>query len=251
MFPVSAVSLLDSGVPSPICLTVNETSRHSEQHPLFSGRSRRADYLQLYPELDQLCERFGFGWGDALADWSYAPEWMLLALARAARPPLPIPFRVSPSASHSDQIDELIARHRPLDSELRRLGILVQRLASTHAHAAVRTLSESFSHIRHDAQLHLLHGEMVVFPLHLAQQDACARPRPPLSADFTSALGFLADGHREISCQADRLPAQIDAALTSCCDPDFDLVRTGVTALAAGFKANAAAEDAVLLPVIG
>ena len=71
MFPVSAVSLLDSGVPSPICLTVNETSRHSEQHPLFSGRSRRADYLQLYPELDQLCERFGFDWGDALADWSW------------------------------------------------------------------------------------------------------------------------------------------------------------------------------------
>ena len=251
MFPVSAVSLLDSGVPSPICLTVNETSRHSEQHPLFSGRSRRADYLQLYPELDQLCERFGFGWGDALADWSYAPEWMLLALARAARPPLPMPIRVSPSASHSDQIDDLIARHRPLDSELRRLGIIVQRLASTHAHTDVRTLSEAFNHLRHDVHLHLLHGEMVVFPLHLARKNACARPRPPLSSDFTSALGFLTDGHREIACQADRIPMQIDAALTSCRDPDFELVSSGVTALAAGFKANAAAENAVLLSVMG
>lgn len=250
MLPVSAVSMLDSRVPSPLCIAVSVPQPHVELHPLFSQRSRRADYLVLYPELDKICERYGFGLGDAVADWSYAPECMLLTLARAALPPTPVPYRKMPSASHSDLLDDLLARHRPLDGELRRLGILVQRLASTHAYPSVRALSEAFNHLRHNVQLHLLHDELVVFPLYLAHV-AQARPRSAKSADFTSALRFLSDGNRDIACQADGLSTQIDAAMASCRDPDLDHVRTGVTALTASLSTNAAAEKAVLLPAVG
>jgi hypothetical protein len=231
--------LLDSSSP---CLT--DDGRRDDLHPLFNRDNHRADYLRLYPGLDPICARHGFGWDHSLSEWSLYPEWMLLTLARAAQVPDTMPASTAPD-SIAVRLAALGARHRPLDSEIRRLGILVNRLSSSHAQPGMRQVAYLLDSLRHALQLHLLHDEMTVFPLTLAHR----RTGPP-RAEFAAALQFMADGHRDIALQTDRLAAQLALVGSACPDPDLALVGAGVAALAQGFIANAEAEDA-LMPLAG
>jgi len=223
------------------CLT--DDDHRDDLHPLFNRNNHRADFLKLYPGLDPLCARHGFGWDRSLAAWSHCPEWMLLTLARAAQ----VPSALDPDVASSIAIrlDDLGARHRPLDSEIRRLGILVRRLTSIHAHAGMRQLTYLLDGLRHDLQLHLLHDEMTVFPLsRVFHRNGATR------AEFANALQFMADGHRDIAHQTDRLIQQVTTLASACTDPDLDLVGIGVIGLANGFQAHAVAE-AALMPFAG
>ena len=217
---------------------------------LFGPRSRRAELVTAYPELDPVCDRLGFGHGPRLEEWSTAPQAVLLTLARAAQPPKPVPEQDWSMATIPELIGEIVTdHHRPLRPELGRLGILLDHLAAVHQLPELTALRDEFSRFKETLLVHLEQEEVEMFPLCIRLEDALHGHRPwDEEADVTTSVRFAGHGHAECENELQQTMELLAAAEAVVGDPDFSLVKTGLTALAQDLAMHTAKESELLIP---
>jgi iron-sulfur cluster repair protein YtfE (RIC family) len=211
----------------------------------FSARDRRADFVAHYPELDALCERLGFGWDHALAEFNHEPARMMLELARAANPPIAPTQQDLSSASLDELVEHLLRHHHlPLRGELNRLSLLIQHLAGGHPHQRdVQDLAGGFSLLRDSLLVHMLQEEAEAFPL---CRDLETRQRSA-GAVAAEPLHRMAAGHLEMGDDLDFLARLVQRAGLSN-DPDAALVLRGLRAMENNLRIHTAIENEILLP---
>jgi iron-sulfur cluster repair protein YtfE (RIC family) len=216
---------------------------------LFSGKSQRADIVRYYPELDNLCDRWGFGWHGTIAEWSDAPPRHFLELARAARPARAHALQEWGLLSMAELIaDVIVIHHRPMSCELQRIGILVDHLNDVHGDLLFRTMGTSIQMLRR--MVHILHlqEEIEVFPLCLGLESALLERISWSGADAATSLRCMAQGHIDMKRELVRLAAVVEKASRIYLDLDLFLVSDAITIMTANFLAHIAVEDSILIP---
>ncbi len=221
--------------------------------PLFTPRMRPVDLLSAYPDAQPVCQRLRIDLQQPLAQWCHDPGWILVELARAARPPSPTAPRDWSLATIPELVADIIAsHHRPLLNELRRLGVLIAEYCQRHAARASHELIRSF--VRFEATLleHMAHEEGVVFPLSILveqasrQRDAVA----PITGDITAAIRFMSAGHDEALTTLRRIIATMHEASMNDFDPDSAIISAGLVAMLADFVVHESKEEDILLPAV-
>jgi iron-sulfur cluster repair protein YtfE (RIC family) len=155
------------------------------------------------------------------------------------------------SALIPELILELIfSYHRPMKHELERLGILIRHCDACHRALALRTLQLEFSRFAREETIHLLYEETVVFPLCLQLEEHLHSGRNMDLTGATSAMRQMADGHADSQQSSAQLVTLAGKAAATCTpsDPDLDLVRAGLEALAARLLEHREMEEDILLP---
>jgi len=238
--------------PQPDHLTAF-TARQAERRRIgfaFCERDKRADFVAAYPELDALCERIGFGWDHTVADWSRDTGWVMLELARAAKPPTTHKGNDLASASLTELVDHLLRyHHQPLRCELNRLSLLIHHLAGAHPHQRdIQALASGFALLRDSLLVHLLQEELEAFPLCVALDSP---QRTTTDGDFIATMAeplhFMAAGHLETGDDLNRL-AQLAQRAGLSNDPDAELVIQALRAMELDLRVHTEIENEILLP---
>lgn len=251
--PAALRSLPDPGA-APGSATWSRGVRMTDSIPttrsdLFSPRGRRAALVAAYRELDEVCESLGFGHDMTLGEWSTAPAWAVVALARGARPPLPAPKRDWGMATIPELIADIIATHHiPLRHELERLRVVVDHLAAVHQNAMFTALRKVYHDFKDALTLHLDQEERDLFPLCIALEESLSGRKPWEDQDVTSLIRFTGHGHAECDSGLRRIMDLLQAAAASSNDPDLAVVGEGLRALAIDLAMHTAKEGEFLMP---
>ena len=218
-------------------------------HQLFGPHGRRTELVRAYGELDEVCTRLGFGTELTLGEWNMSPHWVLLLLARAARPPPPRPARDWTSATIPEVIADIVTSHHiPLRHELERLGIIIDHLLAVHPDSQVVDLHTEYHYFVDEILVHIDHEESELFPLCMALEDALNGKNIGNSQDITSIIRFAGHGHAENESRLQRIVEQLQVCAASLKDPDVDLIRVGIDALAQDLVLHSAKEGEILFP---
>jgi iron-sulfur cluster repair protein YtfE (RIC family) len=220
---------------------------------LFGPRGRRAALVAAYPELDEVCTALGFGVGFSLGEWSTAPAWAALTLARAARPPLPpsVPEQDWTMATIPELIADIVtAYHIPLRHELERMMIIIDHLAVVHQHAVFTALRTVYQDFNDQLSLHLDQEESDLFPLCIELEEALSGRQAWEERDLTSLVRFTWHGHADYESGLVRIMDLLEAAtsITGSRDPDIAVFREGLKAMARDMAIHTAKEAELLLP---
>lgn len=238
--------------PQPDHLTAFTARQAEVRRPgfSFSDRDKRADFVAAYPELDALCERIGFNWDDTVADWSRDSGWVMLELARGAKPPTAATDDDElRSAGLAELVDHLLCRHhQPLRCELNRVGLLIRHLAGAHPHQRdIQALASGFALLRDSLLVHLLQEELEAFPLCADLDTLHQRPAAAFDLALAEPLHFMAVGHQETGDDLERLrQLALRAGLTH--DPDAELVIRALHAMELDLRVHTTIENEILLP---
>jgi iron-sulfur cluster repair protein YtfE (RIC family) len=234
---------------APVLSPWEPESQPDDGPALFNDLSRRADFVRSYPELDDVCERLGFGWEFTLAERFPSPLPILVELARAAQPPTPAHHPDWTSALVSELVSDLVdMHHRPLMREFERLGMLMEHLHEVHAERSFTTLATRFRRFRQTVRWHLRHEETVVFPRCIDLEDALRGYRPWNKSTVTSALRVMANGHATSARILATLIALAEKARDVRADPILGVIRDGLLAMQADLRVHAYGEADILLP---
>ena len=225
----------------------------SSHPPLFTAASRRSDLVAAYPEVDGVFERLGFSGEMTLGDWCLSPDWALLELARAAKPPPP------PAACDWSMVtipeliqDIIVTHHLPLRRELGRLGVLIRSFCARHPEFAQIDLDGLASRFSAEVTIHIDHEEAVVFPLSIAIEAASRGQQEaiPASKDVTAAIRFMSLGHEDAAGTIRRLMGLLHVVPMRSADPDIAVISEGLNALHADMVIHAYKEESILLPAV-
>lgn len=205
--------------------------------------------VHAYPELDAVCTRLGFGPDLTLSELSASPDWALLILARAARPPLPPPARDWSMATIPEVIADIITTHHvPLRHELERLEILIDHLNDANPHANIVALRTEFLHSKAEITLHIDQEESELFPLCVELEDALCGRIIWNDRDITAHIRYSGHGHAENESGIQRILDQVQIAAINFKDPDVTIFQIGVEALARDLDIHSAKEGNILIP---
>jgi iron-sulfur cluster repair protein YtfE (RIC family) len=218
---------------------------------LFTPASHRDALIAAYPELKPACDQLSFGSDMSLERWCTSPEWALLVLARAAKPPPATPACNWSQAELFELIDDLIDHHhRQLRNELQRLDILVSMLAHRHEDDCILALERSFMRFKRQLETHLDQEEAEVFPQCLAIATA-SRGHPAadcMHIDVTTGIRAMLIGHDDASTEFADVQEHSGASVQEMTDMDLDLIRTGLLAMKADYLVHATKEKEILVP---
>ena len=207
--------------------------------------------MAAYPELDFVCSALGFGHGLTLGEWSASYDWVLVILARSARPPRPSqPERERDwsMATIPELIADIVATHHvPLRHELERLGIIIDHLAAAHQHAVLSALRKVYHEFKDALALHLDQEESDLFPLCIALEEALCGRGDWDDQDITSLIRFTGHGHVECQSGLCRLMGLLQAASTFR-SPDITVISDGLYALSRDLAVHTAKEGEILIP---
>ena len=220
---------------------------------VFTPDCQRAQLVAAYPELNAVCERLQFRWDKSVQEWCGEPGWVLLEFARAAKPPPPAPDLDWSFATIPELIADIIAtHHRPLRHELRRLSLIVKQFCRRHAEFRHLNFDHAYTLFADDLLGHLDHEESVVFPVSIAIEGADPRQPQPESTkhNVTSAIRFMSLGHDGASYSMHHLMAIHDLMAANNIDPDLNLIREGLTAMASDLVMHKMKENDILLPAV-
>ncbi len=218
---------------------------------LFTPASKRDDLIAAYPELKEVCDQLKFGSDSSIVYWCTSPEWALLHLARAAKPPPSSPACDWSQAVLFELIDELVDHHhRPMRNELQRLDILMFSIVHRHVDASVVAFERSFIRLKDHLVAHLDMEETGVFPQCLAIEEAI-RSGPGANhgrIDVTSGIRAMKIGHDEASGAFASVLEHCSSCIQEIADPDLELIRSGLLAMQVDHAVHAAMESDILVP---
>ena len=226
-------------------------SSSADRNELFGPQGRRSTLVAAYPELDFVCSALGFGHGLTLGEWSASSDWVLVILARSARPPRssqPERERDWTMATIPELIADIVATHHvPLRHELERLGIIIDHLAAAQQHAVFSALRKAYHEFKDALALHLDQEECELFPLCIAQEEALSGRGSWEDHDITSLIRF--NGHGHVECQSGlcRLMGLLQAT-SIFRNPDIAVVSDALYALSRDLAVHTAKEGQILFP---
>ncbi len=220
---------------------------------LFTLASNRNDLVSAYPDLESYCIQLGFMEGMTLSQWCSAPEWALLILARAARPPQPAPAmawtptEITPLVTHLEN-----CHHRPLRNELRRMGILIRDFSHRYHGTVTAGIDHDFMRLEADIAARLDFEEMTVFPQCLAID---AEPCTPLSEknaahDVVIRLQAMVTNNDQSAFGLEHLLHQISTQQYLISDPDLTIISDGFVAIKSAHLLHAEKERNLLAPAV-
>ncbi len=220
---------------------------------LFTLASNRNDLVSAYPDLESYCIQLGFMEGMTLSQWCSAPEWALLILARAARPPQPAPAmawtptEITPLVTHLEN-----CHHRPLRNELRRMGILIRDFSHRYHGTVTAGIDHDFMRLEADIAARLDFEEMTVFPQCLAID---AEPCTPLSEkntahDVVIRLQAMVTNNDQSAFGLEHLLHQISTQQYLISDPDLTIISDGFVAIKSAHVLHAEKERNLLAPAV-
>ena len=216
---------------------------------LFWPHGRRTELVRAYGELDEVCTRIGFGTELTLGQWSMSPNWVLLLLARAARPPPPRPIRDWTSATIPEVIADIVTSHHiPLRHELERLGIIIDHLLDMYPDSHVVDLHMEYRHFVDEIIVHIDQEESELFPVCMALEDALNGNKIEATYDITPIIRFAGHGHAENESRLQRIVDQLQVCAANLKDPDVYLIRVGIDAMARDLVLHSAKEGEILFP---
>jgi iron-sulfur cluster repair protein YtfE (RIC family) len=218
-------------------------------HALFGPQLRRAELVAAYPDLDEVCERMGFGFSLTLGEWSSPPRWALLALARAAQPPGPQPVHDWSMATIPELIRHITETHHiVVRNELARLGLVIDNLATAQAAAMLTALRKVFSEFREEMLLHLEQEEHGLFPLCIRLEEASLGHCTWEDEDVTTLIRYANHGHLTCDSGLHRALELAEAAMRTIRDPDLAVIVAGLLAMQQDLAAHTAKEGELLIP---
>ena len=201
---------------------------------LFTLTSNRNDLVSAYPDLESYCIQLGFMEGMTLSQWCSAPEWALLILARAARPPQSAPAMDWIPTDITALITHLLNHHhRQLRNELRRMGILIRDFSHRYHGTVTAGIDQDFMRLEADITARLDFEEMTVFPQCLAiDAEQCS----PLSEkntahDVVIRLQAMVTNNDQSAFGLEHLLHQISTHKFLISDPDLTIISDGLVAI--------------------
>lgn len=216
---------------------------------LFGPRGRRTELVRAYGELDDVCTQLGFGTELTLGEWSMSPNWAVLILARAARPPLPPPAGDWAAATIPEVIADIVTTHHvPLRHELERLAIIMDHLVIAHPHANLEELHREYHQFKDEITLHIDQEESELFPLCIELEVALYYRGPGGLREITSIIRFSSHGHAENEAGLQRILDQLKIAASNLGDPDIAIIRVGMEAISRDLVIHGAKEGEILFP---
>jgi iron-sulfur cluster repair protein YtfE (RIC family) len=239
---------------SSVCIPAGDSKtdvKAPNGRALFAPTSMRSEFVSAYPELDQVCDQLGFGMEMSIGQWNADPSWALLALARAAEPPLPAPTFDWSQAEIFELIDNLICHHHnPLRNELRRLALLIRNFDRRYPVIRDLDFNGSFTKLEINLVGHLDQEEQTVFPHCLANEAESRGHGTGVNdaAEVTTGIRDMMSGHNYGSEELSHMIAQVDAAMRMVVDEDLDVIRVALTAIAADLVVHAEKERDILMP---
>jgi regulator of cell morphogenesis and NO signaling len=220
---------------------------------VFTVTCRRAQFIAAYPELESTCERLQFCGERSVKDWSGEPGWVLLELARAAKPPPPAPDLDWSYATIPELVADIIdTHHRPLRHELRRLELIIRQFCRRHVEFRHLNFDHVCALFADDLIGHLNHEEVEVFPLSIAIEGADQRlpSEDTIERNVTAAIRFMSVGHEGAGYSLDHLLSLHDLMAVNNIDPDLELIHEGLTAMATNLVMHKMKESDILLPAV-
>ncbi len=243
-------SMLALHSPIPDRLTTF-TARNVERKRIgftFSAKDKRADFVAAYPELDDVCERIGFGWDLTLGSWCTNSSWALEELARSCKPRPLVPEEDWTSSALDELTEHIITHyHQPLRWELTRLGCLIKHVAHAHQQAELNDLATGFNLLRDSLLVHLMQEELDAFPLCIKLEQLSHDKSAHIEDGVRETLHFMAAGHLETVDDVDRLHLLAERA-KSAHDPDLPVIKQGLSAMREELIQHTKIENDVLLP---
>lgn len=216
---------------------------------LFGPNGRRADLVAAYHELDDACSELGFGEELTIGEWSIAPNWALVFLARAAHPPLPPPEKDWSLATIPELIADIVATHHiPLRHELERLEILINHLANSHPDVVFKKLRIIYHDFKEALKMHLDQEETELFPLCIELEEALGGRRAWNERGVTLLIRSTGHGHATCEIALQQILNVLQNVAATRNDPDVPIIRTGVEALARDLVMHTAKESEFLIP---
>ena len=230
----------------------------SQNHPnktvplaLFTLTSNRNDLVSAYPDLESYCIQLGFTEGMTLSQWCSAPEWALLILARAARPPQSAPAMDRTPTGITPLITHLLNHHhRQLRNELRRMGILIRDFSHRYHGTVTAGIDHDFMRLEADITARLDFEGMTVFPQCLAiDAEQCS----PLSEkntahDVVIRLQAMVTNNDQSAIGLEHLLHQISTQKYLISDPDLTIISDGLVAIKLAHVLHAEKERNLLAP---
>ena len=220
---------------------------------LFTLTSNRNDLVSAYPDLESYCMQLGFMEGMTLSQWCSAPEWALLILARAARPPPSAPAMDRTPTGITPLVTHLLHHHhRQLRNELRRMGILIRDFSHRYPGTVTAGIDHDFMQLEADITARLDFEEMSVFPMSLAID---AEPCSPLSEkntahDVVVRLQAMMMNNDQSVSELEHLLHRIWTQKHLTSDPDLTIISEALIAIKLDLVLHAAKERNLLAPAV-
>lgn len=216
---------------------------------LFGPQGRRSELVRAYGELEEVCIQLGFGTELTLGEWSRSPGWVLLLLARAARPPPAQSARDWTSATIPELIADLVTSHHiPLRHELERLGIIIDHLLDMYPDSHSVALHWEYHRFKDEIIVHIDQEESELFPLCIALEAALHGETFEISSEITAIIRFAGHGHAENESGMQRIVDQLQVCAAHLNDPDIAIIRVGIDAMARDLVVHSAKEGEILFP---
>ncbi len=219
---------------------------------LFTLTSNRNDLVSAYPDLESYCMQLGFMEGMTLSQWCSAPEWALLILARAARPPQSTPAVDWTRSGITPLITHFLDHHRQLRNELRRMGILIRDFSHRYHGTVTAGIDHDFMRLEADITARLDFEEMTVFPQCLAiDAEQCS----PLLGETTGhdvviRLQAMVTNNDQSAFELEQLLRQIWTQKQLTSDPDLTIISDGLVAIKLAHVLHAEKERNLLAPAV-
>ena len=246
------VSVIDQSTVS--CVSSPEHRPHKTAHRvLFTPTSNRDDLVSAYPDLEPFCVQLGLTEGISLSQWCSSPEWALLILARAARPPQLVPAMdwtltgITPLITHLQN-----HHHRQLRNELRRMGILIRDFFHRYPGTVTAEIDHVFMRLEADITMRIDFEEITVFPQCLAiDAEPCTAFWGKTTAhDVVIGLQVMVKNNDQSAIGLEHLLSQISTQKYLTSDPDLTIISAGLIAIKLDLVLHAAQEDKLLAPAI-
>ena len=220
---------------------------------LFTPTSNRHDLVSAYPDLEPYCVHLGLTEGIALSQWCSAPEWALLILARAARPPQSAPAGNWTPTGITPLITHLLNHHhRQLRNELRRMGIIIRDFSHRYTGTVTAGIDHDFMQLEADITMRLDFEEITVFPQCLAiDAEPCTALWGKKTAhDFIIRLQAMVMNNDQSAFGLEHLMHQILTQKHLTSDPDLTIISDGLIAIKLDLELHAAQEHKHLAPAV-
>ena len=215
---------------------------------LFGPWALRGELVRAYPELEEVCTAIGFGHGLPLGEWCREPHWALLTLARAARPPAIPPSRNWSLAPISHLVRHIINdHHRVMRNELSRLSVVIEHVALAHPTDLIATARELFADYREVMLRRFDQEESRLFPFCVRISDQALERTGRADHPQVARIPFTDLGHGENSQSLRGLIAVTMEIAAPAFDPDIEIFRNGVVALALDLAEHLAKEQRLLI----